>query len=119
MGSPRIACADPDRLLEREGERRADRGRRPAIEAIALAENQNQARSTQPASGGSSTARSRVLPASPFGGYKQSGFGRELSLETKSVLVHTGAREQCVPALTGSRRSHRAQRFHRCASCCS
>ena len=37
--------------------------------------------------------------ASPFGGYKQSGFGRELGLdslelylETKSVLVNTGAR---------------------------
>ena len=40
-----------------------------------------------------------ALPGMPFGGYKQSGFGREqgietldMYLETKSVLVNTGAR---------------------------
>jgi len=40
-----------------------------------------------------------VRPGVPFGGYKQSGFGRELALETleayletKSVLVGTGTR---------------------------
>jgi acyl-CoA reductase-like NAD-dependent aldehyde dehydrogenase len=40
-----------------------------------------------------------AMPGLPFGGYKQSGFGRELAietlelyLETKSVLVNTGAR---------------------------
>ncbi len=40
-----------------------------------------------------------AFPGIPFGGYKQSGFGRELSLEsldeyteTKGVLVNTGAR---------------------------
>ena len=43
-----------------------------------------------------STCRSRRSPGIPFGGYKQSGFGRELSietlelyLETKGVLVST------------------------------
>jgi aldehyde dehydrogenase (NAD+) len=40
-----------------------------------------------------------AFPGIPFGGYKQSGFGRELGvetldlyLETKSVIVNTGAR---------------------------
>jgi acyl-CoA reductase-like NAD-dependent aldehyde dehydrogenase len=40
-----------------------------------------------------------AFPGVPFGGYKQSGFGREQGLEalddyleTKSVLVATGAR---------------------------
>jgi len=40
-----------------------------------------------------------AFPGLPFGGYKQSGFGRELGidaldlyLETKSVLVNTGTR---------------------------
>ena len=40
-----------------------------------------------------------AFPGLPFGGYKQSGFGRELAietldlyLETKSVLVNTGSR---------------------------
>jgi aldehyde dehydrogenase (NAD+) len=40
-----------------------------------------------------------AFPGQPFGGYKQSGFGRELGietldsyLETKSVTVNTGAR---------------------------
>jgi aldehyde dehydrogenase (NAD+)/betaine-aldehyde dehydrogenase len=40
-----------------------------------------------------------AFPGVPFGGYKQSGFGRELSLEsldeyseTKGVLLNTGAR---------------------------
>jgi aldehyde dehydrogenase (NAD+)/betaine-aldehyde dehydrogenase len=40
-----------------------------------------------------------AIPGLPFGGYKQSGFGRELAietlelyLETKSVLVNTGTR---------------------------
>ena len=40
-----------------------------------------------------------AFPGMPFGGYKQSGFGREqgietldMYLETKSVLVNTGAR---------------------------
>ena len=39
------------------------------------------------------------FPGIPFGGYKQSGFGRELGidslelyLETKSVIVNTGSR---------------------------
>jgi acyl-CoA reductase-like NAD-dependent aldehyde dehydrogenase len=41
-----------------------------------------------------------AIPGLPFGGYKQSGFGRELAietldlyLETKSVLVNTGTRQ--------------------------
>ena len=40
-----------------------------------------------------------AFPGIPFGGYKQSGFGRELSvdaidsyLETKGILVNTGNR---------------------------
>jgi acyl-CoA reductase-like NAD-dependent aldehyde dehydrogenase len=40
-----------------------------------------------------------AFPGIPFGGYKQSGFGRELALETldlyletKSVIVNTGTR---------------------------
>jgi acyl-CoA reductase-like NAD-dependent aldehyde dehydrogenase len=40
-----------------------------------------------------------AFPGLPFGGYKQSGFGRELALETldmytetKSVLVATGSK---------------------------
>ena len=40
-----------------------------------------------------------AFPGIPFGGYKQSGFGRELGidaldlyLETKSVIVNTGTR---------------------------
>ena len=40
-----------------------------------------------------------AFPGIPFGGYKQSGFGRELALETldlyletKSVIVNTGAK---------------------------
>jgi aldehyde dehydrogenase (NAD+)/betaine-aldehyde dehydrogenase len=40
-----------------------------------------------------------AFPGIPFGGYKQSGFGRELSvealdsyLETKGVLVSTGSK---------------------------
>jgi acyl-CoA reductase-like NAD-dependent aldehyde dehydrogenase len=40
-----------------------------------------------------------AFPGIPFGGYKQSGFGRELALETldlyletKSVVTYTGTR---------------------------
>ena len=40
-----------------------------------------------------------AIPGTPFGGYKQSGFGRELALETlelyleaKNVLFATGAK---------------------------
>ena len=42
-----------------------------------------------------------AFPGIPFGGYKQSGFGRELALETldlyletKSVIVNTGSRSR-------------------------
>ena len=49
-----------------------------------------------------------AFPGIPFGGYKQSGFGRELALETldlyletKSVIVNTGSRSRSTPS--GSR----------------
>ncbi|HME81025.1 MAG TPA: aldehyde dehydrogenase family protein, partial [Candidatus Eremiobacteraceae bacterium] len=40
-----------------------------------------------------------IMPGVPFGGYKQSGFGRELAMqtldlytETKGVVMYTGAK---------------------------
>ena len=57
----------------------------------------SRGRSSRARSG--STCPTPPFPGIPFGGYKQSGFGRELGLETldlyletKSVIVNTGTR---------------------------
>ena len=81
------AGRDPDR------ERRQVRPDGHGLDRRSRAGDTGSRRGSSPGQSGS-TCRTRPFPGIPFGGYKQSGFGRELGLDALDLYLETKSRDR-------------------------